>query len=406
MSRRALQVCYYPIRNPIAGGQIRATQLANLIEGMGYKREFMGIYPHRVDGWVSDFPIGQVANDWVFSVPHDFEMRLTDAVIADIDFYNKILKQASAYDPDLLWLEHPFLWPIFKTWACSRHDRMKVVYSSHNVEWAMKEQLLKRHEVFDNYCVQRIYTTERDLLLSAHGVLCCSEDDQKTYAYHGRKDALVIPNGSSCPEISEENLGEPSLMGGLDISEGKVVLVFISSYHEPNWFGLRDLVLSHMVSGGLLENSLLILMGDICRLYEDWCASTGHRISGVHCVGRVTDEEKSSYFKIADIAVLPITDGGGTNLKTAEALLSCRAVAATSIAFRGFERHMTLPGVFCSPVEGFASALFEAMSFVKEMGTRSKMELACAARHDQVEDCRWPEIIRNGKKFSEILDKQ
>jgi hypothetical protein len=43
--------------------------------------------------------------------------------------------------------------------------------------------------------------------------------------------------------------------------------------------------------------------------------------------------------------LLPITYGGGSNLKTAEALLSGKPVIATSAAFRGFRQFADVPGV-------------------------------------------------------------
>jgi hypothetical protein len=47
----------------------------------------------------------------------------------------------------------------------------------------------------------------------------------------------------------------------------------------------------------------------------------------------------------ASVILLPITRGGGSNIKTAEALLSDRPVIGTSTAFRGFEAYKNAPGV-------------------------------------------------------------
>ena len=49
--------------------------------------------------------------------------------------------------------------------------------------------------------------------------------------------------------------------------------------------------------------------------------------------------------EIAHTVGLPITHGGGTNLKTAEALWAGKHVVATTTAFRGFESFRTSPGV-------------------------------------------------------------
>jgi hypothetical protein len=43
--------------------------------------------------------------------------------------------------------------------------------------------------------------------------------------------------------------------------------------------------------------------------------------------------------------LLPITYGGGSNLKTAEALISGLPIVGTTHAFRGFEEYKSLPAV-------------------------------------------------------------
>jgi len=405
--KRALQICYYPVRHVIAGGQIRVSELAGLITGLGYERKFLGIYPHRNDGWPTDFSISPTANDWVFRVPYDFEMRLSDVILLDRRFHNSVLAAAEAFDPSLLWFEHPFLWPVFRDWANRRHTRTKIVYSSHNVEWAMKSEMLERQQLVDDHCVQRLYATERDLLFSSDIVLCCSDDDHNIYRRHGRPDTVVVPNGATWPELAMDTDEKELSRFRKKIPSAKYCLTFISSCHEPNWFGLRDLVLPHMKAGGLLQSATLILMGDICKLYEAWCLSMGEQIPGVICVGRVTEAEKSAIFKLADIVVLPITAGGGTNLKTAEALMSKRVVVATDIAFRGFERHINRQGIFCGTSNQFTEMLRQAIQFLDNTGFRAAAEMYCAQRLEYVADCCWPQIVGEArKKLQPLLFKK
>ncbi len=56
--------------------------------------------------------------------------------------------------------------------------------------------------------------------------------------------------------------------------------------------------------------------------------------------------------------LLPITFGGGSNLKTAEALSSGLPIVGTSIAFRGFEEYRDLPRVTIADTpEEFSNAV-------------------------------------------------
>ena len=65
----------------------------------------------------------------------------------------------------------------------------------------------------------------------------------------------------------------------------------------------------------------------------------------------------------AKTIVLPLTQGGGTNLKTAEALWSGKYVVATTVAMRGFESFIDANGVFvANDAPAFKQALRTAMS--------------------------------------------
>ena len=57
-------------------------------------------------------------------------------------------------------------------------------------------------------------------------------------------------------------------------------------------------------------------------------------------------EELIQVIAKAKVVLLPISYGGGTNLKTAEALASTSYVVGSGSAFRGFEEYSNLEGVF------------------------------------------------------------
>lgn len=63
-------------------------------------------------------------------------------------------------------------------------------------------------------------------------------------------------------------------------------------------------------------------------------------------LGEATDDVKNAAFTISSAVVLPVATGGGTNLKTAEALLTGLPIVSTSFAMRGFEKFSKLPYLF------------------------------------------------------------
>ncbi|MDZ3828738.1 glycosyltransferase family protein [Pseudomonas monsensis] len=57
------------------------------------------------------------------------------------------------------------------------------------------------------------------------------------------------------------------------------------------------------------------------------------------------DEDLDAVKTLAHAFLLPIPHGGGSNIKTAEAIYSGKYVIGTESAFRGFEQHLNLPEI-------------------------------------------------------------
>jgi len=85
-------------------------------------------------------------------------------------------------------------------------------------------------------------------------------------------------------------------------------------------------------------------------------------ISRLQILGELSDVDLAAIKFLAHAFLLPIEQGGGSNIKTAEALFSGAYVIATPAALRGFEQLMPLPEVFVahSPEE-FQTAIQEVL---------------------------------------------
>jgi len=80
-------------------------------------------------------------------------------------------------------------------------------------------------------------------------------------------------------------------------------------------------------------------------------------------LGRINDLALSALIENAACILLPIQYGGGSNLKTAEALLSGRRIVASPASMRGFDAFRGLPGVTVAngPAE-FGAAVRSALA--------------------------------------------
>ena len=179
------------------------------------------------------------------------------------------------------------------------------------------------------------------------------------------ENLILIPNGANNPTAFVSKKVE-----NIDIVADRFNIIYISSPHLPNWTGVEEFVLPVMKRSEHDNKINLILAGGICSFYEDYCKRKG-KLSNVTAINSFSDEEKAYLFSISSLIILPIVSGGGTNLKTAEALLSTKRILASETAFRGFEAFKKSKGVSVVKNENFADAFDQILS--KESSTSQSL---------------------------------
>ena len=111
---------------------------------------------------------------------------------------------------------------------------------------------------------------------------------------------------------------------------------------------------------------------DIKKLIDD--RSVTNFKNRILIAGEVSNEILAALIQNASAFILPISEGGGSNLKTASALASSKAIVGTSKAFLGFEDYRTAPGVYIADDrEDFYKSLVE-VSFQKEKNNFFRLE--------------------------------
>ena len=91
----------------------------------------------------------------------------------------------------------------------------------------------------------------------------------------------------------------------------------------------------------------------------------------------MSDEDLAAVKTLAHTFLLPIPHGGGSNIKTAEALYSGAYVIGTAAAFRGFEDFLDLPEVVVarSPAE-FQTSIQTVLARPKKLASMHAEALA------------------------------
>lgn len=329
---RVLQIRHYPVVRPITGGQRRIVQLQAMLRAAGAEVDSLSVTTNWLPDGPTDIAAPRELAEWVGRIPYDVERRLAQVPMLDPQFMRRIAGAVEAARPDIVWLEHPFLWPVFQEIVGDR----PVIYSSHNVEWQMKQAVLRAEGVCDPLCIETLRATEIALVRAARLVVCCSAQDAAQFERFN-PERMVIANGMDVPRVERTPDLPATVFADRPDAKRGVVLAYVSSQHAPNWHGLRDLVLTPLLTATLASPITLVLVGGICNFVTPTLRDSLDRQIRLVLYPEADEDLKNLVLLNADAILLPITSGGGTNLKTAEALLAGVEVVATTTAFRGFE---------------------------------------------------------------------
>jgi hypothetical protein len=254
-----------------------------------------------------------------------------------------IAQHVRAFAPGAILLEQPFLWPLVRQLKTAGvlGPEVKVIYSSHNLEAEMKRQFyaqLFRPEQARAYG-DHVEALETETIARADVILAVSDADAASLlARAPHRPILVIANGHMRPE---ENDRSEAWRRRFEPYERN--WVFVGSWHPPNIQGLRRLVeaLDHGADGV----RLWVLGGAGPGLLAERTFERS-RAPRLEVLGVTSAEDIDAAILASSGVILPIWGGGGSNLKTAQALLSRKCVLASRFALRGFEHLAGEPGLF------------------------------------------------------------
>jgi hypothetical protein len=222
--------------------------------------------------------------------------------------------------------------PAFELLKRTEDPQLELIYSSQNVEGKLKRTILERMGDRPRYIdkiVEYIDELERRAVASARLVICASHDEREYYEELGATEIVVCRNGTSAPIANRtpsiRSVDEPYLLcvgsGYLPNLDGFAALLL-----EPALFFLPPRI-ALVVAGGMAGGLALH------PAFMEYEAANRRR---VELRPDISDDDLDDLKTYAHGFFLPITHGGGTNLKTAEAILSSKWVVATSVAMRGF----------------------------------------------------------------------
>jgi len=365
--RRVLGFGTFPAVKPVHGGQRRAAAFRNFYASVEIEYIYACIYDasHYAPPLVGPHDLALIAPQTAeapVSVIGDYlSGRQGVTHEASLQHFLKVLEQVR---PDALQLEQPFMWPLVKKLrAMTGAGRLPLIYSSYNVEAPLKDKLLanegvpaeSRRRIRDS-----IEEMEAEVCREATLVVCVSTAERNHYLqYCGPEKIIVVPNGvDRPPPLIQEYAPCRELFGG------RPFMFVVGSAYGPNIEGVCKYVFENgafmvppiksiAVCGGVSDG----VLGD--PTYRRFLAGNSQR---VHFFPKIEDSELWAIKSVCHVVALPIHTGGGSNLKTAEALTLGKWVVATPVAMRGYDAYLGCDGLLLAEdAKSFRIAIARAL---------------------------------------------
>lgn len=357
-----LILCTYPIADPKHGGQLRVRHIADAYMSGGHNVQVVGVLGSSSYEQETGF------------LPYPSQEQLTRAIVNTFLMEDYALGQLFQQDeqcrrnlasliqiqPDIIHIEQPWLFGFAMQYAATLKNRPKLIYGSQNTEWRLKRDIVLTFQglAAAEQSADLVKSVELEAATQADAIVCVSQDDANWLASKTDRPIILAPNGVKAWQATP--LGRQDAR---TISQGYRYALFCASAHPPNITGFFELFGGGF--GSLKPDEKLVVAGGASyaiagdpRVHRS--AKLAERTT---TAGMVSQSCLEGLLDQASCIVLPITQGSGTNLKTAEALWSGKHIVATTMAMRGFERFIHSTGVhLADDPASFKQALRTAMS--------------------------------------------
>ncbi|SCB33956.1 hypothetical protein GA0061100_11080 [Rhizobium hainanense] len=347
----------YPLVNPRHGGQVRAQNICSQFQAAGWRVLNIAVFEEdsylEVAPWDVPFPANSPHREFRGKNVMFIGDLQTSKFVRDETNQALILSRIPA-DLDVVHVEQPWLWPVAAAYRQQVNSKVLLSYGSQNIEHELKRSILNSlagssyKDIIEDI-INEIMLLEQSATRGADVVMCVSSSDELVHRKWGARQVVVAPNGVEYRSPDRERLEYWRLKFG-----ATKFLIYVGSAHPPNFTHFNDIV------GGSLAcfppDAKLVIVGSVSEHIYRECLKgsfSSVNMSRLELLFELSNADLDAVKAIAHGYFLPIPFGGGTNLKTAEALISEKFIVGTRSAFRGFERYIDSPGVhvFESPAE-------------------------------------------------------
>jgi len=340
----------YPFAEPRHGGQVRVANIAKVFETAGWLVESIAVY--KAEGYgahsvlKNDLPFPENSHYRLFSgrnEPFAYSLQAGEYAVAE-DGGFPLIQARLPQRIDAIHVEQPGLWPLaVKIKQMRKYQRAVLIYGSQNIEAPLTGEIFSSYGVHyaNNDVINAFDALERRAASEADLTLAVTSADLSVLAGYGAKELLLAPNG-----IAPWTASPAALERWRARLPDAPWILYVASAHPPNYTGFTACVGDSL--GCIPPDSRLVVAGGVGKpLYRCLAATQWHslNLSRIELLYILSDEDLAAVKSLAHAFLLPIRHGGGSNIKTAEALYSGAYVIGSEVAFRGFEDVAALPEV-------------------------------------------------------------
>lgn len=390
MKTRILVIAPYPIKNAMHGGQKRVQALVARYRELGNEVGFVAVYlsksyneAYKTDIAISDATIYEQLADQPELTDIVAGLALTEVKEVRSAFILLLKKKR----PNVIHVEQPYM--VESVAAILEEINMPslIIFGSQNVEFQMKRDIYKsivsKKALAD--LVAKTKNIERRAVELADVVIAVSKYDLGVLTKDTTfKPRFVVPNGTETPASYVAKTNEWADFKKREHIE--TLATFIGSAHPPNYLGFIRL----LAEAKIPTHARIVVAGGMSASISARYKETVDFWNRVNVAGILSRSSLQALIHESDIILLPILNGGGSNLKTAEAIVAGKKIVATRYAFRGYERYISLPNIYIANTENaFETALKKAIntSYIKLSSKQNKL----------AQTVTWPYALANMK---------
>ena len=276
-------------------------------------------------------------------------------------------------------LQHPYMVNLIKDL-----DGKTVIYESLNCEYNLKKEILAQHPMA-TFLIEKTKEVEQRALYKSDLVISVSEEEVealKSLSPKSNNRIEVIRNGVSVvlPKFNYKQLKE--------FLDDRTMITFIGSGHSPN-VDACNYIINELAPQ--TPDYLYCIIGSVCDGFESRILP-----DNILLFGKIDAEYKDFLLFSTDIALNPMVQGAGSNLKLAEYFAFKIPTITTNCGARGYDVENGIQAIIC-----------ERSKFKEniEMIIRN-VDLANTLREEA-----YQYVIRNlewstlGEKYNKILDE-